>query len=395
LIFIKRRNNNYTNPNPYPYTNSFDSSNLELVYPEKNENFRKSFLTNNETNNASLSYYKEIPDEYTYINERENEKEQNKAPILLFFNSSSNYSNHSNYTANAFEDYYLQQQPNSIISIIGTNLLSNINSSTFLLNETEKEQKDLKAISTICLIQGAFMIHSDISIYAVASLVSLYTYVSIKELFSSLTIKKRLLLYLLGYIFPFAIGLFSVLSNKIDKNVYWCWINANEKSFIYFNYSLVWFFIFFNFVISYKTLRFQDSAYWNQDQAKNNKLYGKKLIVYPLISIVFWLIYTINRILDYLHDSKYAFSVFIIYLNNVEAIIYASISLYGIRIHKKLRKLFFQVFKSFKKNGEEMDRTSEIKYDDLLNETNLTHNKTDIIEDRLMSSPRDSKYSRK
>jgi len=161
--------------------------------------------------------------------------------------------------------------------------------------------------------------------------------------------------------------------------------------FIYFNYFLVWFFISLNFIISFKILRFQYNAYWNLDQAKNNKHYSKKIIIYPCISMIFWLVYTVNRILqDYLNESIYSFSVLIIYLNNVEGIIYASIAVYGIKIHKKLNKLLTKFFVLFKTTDEELNRTSEIKYDDLLNDTKSKF-EVNEAEDKQFSFSKNSK----
>ncbi len=213
------------------------------------------------------------------------------------------------------------------------------------------------------------MIYSDISLYAVASTITLYTYLNINEYSNILTIKKRFFIYSVGYLFPIMIGIYSKIDNTIGINVYWCWIKSEEKNFILINYIIIWFFIFSNFTISFKILRFKHTEYYNQDQAKNNKGYSLKIIIYPIISIIFWFIYSINRIFyDYLEkDFNYIMNVFVIYFNNFEGILYSGIGAYNFRIWKKLKNLFFKWIKNLNKKEDEINKTSEIKHDDLMN----------------------------
>jgi len=236
------------------------------------------------------------------------------------------------------------------------------------LHKVKKDNITNMTISEICRIQGALMIYSDISNYAVASIISLYTYFNINHFFNIITWKRRIFLYIIGYIFPLIMAIISLVNEKIGINVHWCWINDKEINFIRINYIFVWFFILFNFIISYKILRYRYNSAWNQDQVMNNKGYSKKIIIYPIISIVFWLFYSINRLVEnFFHDSVYILNVIVIYLNNFEGIIYSSIAAYGLKILQKIKKKLIRFCKYLKKsNGSEIERTSEIKYDDLL-----------------------------
>lgn len=240
--------------------------------------------------------------------------------------------------------------------------------------EYDNSTQDTSTISNICIAQGAFMLYSDLSQYSVAAIISLYTLLTIKQTQNVLTLKKRLFIYLIGYIFPLTVAILSILLDKIGPNIYWCWIKTSEKDYMLLNYFFVWFFIFFNISVSFKILRFNTKSYWHLDQAQHNNSYSKKIIVYPLISMIFWFFYTVNRFIQgYLIDSlqtRYITSVIIIYLNNIEGLLYSIIAANGIQIGKKIKKIFTRLMVNCqRKETDDLNKSSALKYEDLLNDT--------------------------
>lgn len=156
---------------------------------------------------------------------------------------------------------------------------------------------------SICQLQGFFIVYSEISEISSLTMISLHIFNVLKSSSDEFETKDRVINIILAFVSPFIIALIGYFFNIYGESGYWCWIKSYySKNIGIIFYGVVWVFLIYSLVLiimansNIRNLTVINSV--AMVQIKYYVSYVKKVSVFPITLIIFWILPTINRIIS-------------------------------------------------------------------------------------------------
>lgn len=214
----------------------------------------------------------------------------------------------------------------------------------------------------LCKTQGSLIFFSELSQYTIATIISIFIF-KVKnkdDLTDNLSFLKRLIFLGCSFGIPGLITIIGLLLDMFGQNRNKCWIKKELDGLpVLIECIVIWILILINLVLGCITYLKKFRPYITEEILFRIE-FSNKLMMYPIVSFICWLISSLTSYFDYESETFDLFD-YISVLNNLsEGFLYATVSMYSLSFRKKLKKIFLKINFLKKRKTEEYNITEII-----------------------------------
>lgn len=196
------------------------------------------------------------------------------------------------------------------------------------------EDSDYLLDESICKLQAFLMITFEFSQHLWASIIAHSIYQNVvrfdKETIDDETFYYRVIYIMLGFFLPLTLTVLAYFLDDLGPSTNYCWFSTAHDmdrvkvpSVLY--YFILWLLIVYNFIVTYRIIRFIYSEFnFNDNERMIVRSYIKGLLKYPLVPLVVLVPATVKRLIELFFgiDNVYIHYIFILIVS-MQGMIYS------------------------------------------------------------------------